>query len=103
MAAYRAHAGGQWSGMSAEQRFEVTRRFLTDFAAHASPSRARDLVRGISAAWADTIACLAGAGDVGGMRRSARRVAELALARQGRTFMAGAAREVAERLRKRLR
>jgi glycosyltransferase involved in cell wall biosynthesis len=51
MAAYRVHPGGQWSAISAEERFEVTRRFLAYFATHLSAARARELDRGIGWAW----------------------------------------------------
>jgi glycosyltransferase involved in cell wall biosynthesis len=51
MAAYRVHPGGQWSAVSAEERFEVTRRFLAYFATHLPAARARELDRGIGWAW----------------------------------------------------
>jgi glycosyltransferase involved in cell wall biosynthesis len=52
MAAYRVHPQGIWSGMSPEDRFDVTRRFIAYFAGHLSAEHARLLDRGIATAWA---------------------------------------------------
>jgi glycosyltransferase involved in cell wall biosynthesis len=103
MAAYRRHEGGYWTGMAAEQRFETTVMFLADLGRELPAAEARQLSRGMSYAWADTVFDQIRARDLAGLTRTLWRLPVLAVRNHRPALTAAGLWELGRRFQRRIR